>query len=79
MCMQLAELERALQLASVRRKTAEIALADRSAYLAAHDTLRKASAEILELQMDIEQHISEHGCRNLLADDRVFLAGGASK
>jgi hypothetical protein len=63
MCIELAELERALQVASIRRKTAQIALSHRPAYVAAHDSLEKASAEIEDLETEIEQHISQHGCR----------------
>jgi aerobic-type carbon monoxide dehydrogenase small subunit (CoxS/CutS family) len=70
--MQLAELERALQVAGVRRRTAQTALAHQGSYLAAHDSLRKASAEIVELEEEIEQHVSEHGCRSALHSGAGF-------
>lgn len=63
MCTQLVELERALQVASIRRKTAQTALAHHTAQLAAHDSLEQASAEIVDLESEIEQHITAHNCR----------------
>jgi hypothetical protein len=63
MCTQLAELERALQIASVRRKTAQTAMANQAAYIAAHDSMREAAAEIADLESEIEQHVATHGCR----------------
>lgn len=68
--MQLAELERALQVASIRRKTAETALAHRSAQRAAHESLEQASAEIIDLETEIEQHIVVHRCRMEGAADK---------
>jgi hypothetical protein len=63
MCMQLTQLERALSVAAIRRKTAQSAMAVQSAYSAAFDSLRKASAEIEELESEIAEHVSEHKCR----------------
>ena len=65
MCTQLAELERALEVASVRRKTAQTAMAAQSAYIAASNSLRKATAEIEELESEIAEHIAEHKCRQI--------------
>jgi Xaa-Pro aminopeptidase len=65
MCNQLRELERALEVASIRRKTAVSALAHESARAAARESLLSASDEIQYLHSGIEQHMIEHGCQPL--------------